>query len=115
MQCEFSLEAGYEACKELFSRNIDIEGIVCATDNIAAGAVKYIKQSGRKIPDDVMIAGIGDNIIGTVMEPNLTSLHFYYKSSGMEAARLLMNMITGREEGCREIKMGYSVIEREST
>lgn len=115
VQCDFSLEAGYEACKELFGRGIEIEGIVCATDNIAAGAAKYIKQSGRKIPDDVMIAGTGDNIIGTVMEPNLTSLHFYYKSSGMEAARLLMNIIKGREEGCREIKMGYSVIEREST
>lgn len=115
VQCEFSLESGYEACRELFSRNIKIEGIVCATDNIAAGAMKFLKEKGIKIPEDVMIAGVGDNIIGTVMEPDLTSLHFYYRTSGVEAARLLMNMVKGNEEGAREIKMGYRVVERGST
>lgn len=115
VKCKFSAEEGYEACKKLLKNADDLEGIVCATDNIAAGAVKYIKEKGLKIPEDIIVAGVGDSVLGSVMEPKLTTLHLFYKSSGIEAANLLMKMINKAGIKADKIKMGYTIVEREST
>ena len=53
----------------------------------------YLKEIGLRIPDDVQIAGIGDGVPGKIVEPKLTTVHFYYKTSGMEAAAMLADLI----------------------
>lgn len=114
VKSDFSFEGGYEACKELLGKVSDINGIICATDNIAVGAIKYLKEQNKRIPEDIMIAGVGDNIIGEVVEPALTTIHYSYDTSGMEAGRLLMDMIKEGKACEREIKMGYEIIIRKS-
>ena len=48
------------------------------------------------------------------MIPRLSSVHFYYKTSGQEAARLLLELMNGTVPG-KEVKMTYSVEERDTT
>lgn len=51
---------------------------------------------------------------GRIVSPKLTSVHFYYKTSGKEAARLLLELLDGNEAR-KQIKMGYRVEERGTT
>lgn len=108
---EFSMEAGYEGCRELLSRHPGMDGIFCATDTIAAGAMTYLYEAGKSVPEDVALAGVGDSALAKVTRPTIATVHYYYKTSGMEAAKLLLERIRNPEEAVREVKMGYQIVD----
>lgn len=110
----FTIDFGYEGTKKLFTEFNNINGIFCATDNIAVGAMKYIKEIGLKIPKDIAVTGIGHTVISEIISPSLTTAHYYYKTSGMEAARLLIEELKSSEYLVRKIKLGYKIIFNES-
>lgn len=47
--------------------------------------------------------------------PRLTTVHYYYKTSGEEAARMLVNMLSAGGQIRREVKMGYEIVYGKST
>lgn len=112
----FSLEEGARCMRELLVRCPDLDGVVCVTDMVALGALGVLKELGRKVGDDVSLAGVGDSWAGSVVEPGLTTVHFYQKQVGVEAARMLMQMITqkDKEAPTRQVTLGYTIVERGS-
>lgn len=113
-QASFRVESGRQAAEELLERNPEMDGLLCATDDIAAGAVLYLKEQGRRVPEEIRVAGFGDSQIARIVEPNLTTVHFYYKTSGEEAAHLLIDLLEAENPVYRELKMGFRIVERES-
>ena len=113
-EAKFRIVSGYEAAERLFTRQPELDSLFCATDNIAIGAMTYLKKHKIRIPHQVQVVGVGDSEKGQVVEPALTTVHYYYKTSGQEAARLLLEMLSGQEDVRKEIKMGYKIIERAS-
>ena len=91
---KFSMDSGYEQTKLLLSANPEIDSIFCATDSIAR---------------------IGDSETARVCVPRLTTVHYYYKTSGEEAARMLVNMLSAGGQIRREVKMGYEIVYGKST
>ena len=113
---EFTMESGYEQAKFLLERDERPDGLFCATDNIAIGAMQFCRETGLRVPEDVMIAGIGDSKAGKVCAVPLTSAHLYYLTSGEEAARLLLSQLRKHAPGgSRSLRLGFEVAEREST
>ena len=112
----FTLESGYKKTKELFTEHPDIDTLICATDTMAVGAVNWLKENGYQIPDQVQVAGMGDSSLGKIIEPKLTTVHFFYKTSGMESAKMLVDLMESKETTLvhKEIKMGCKVVLRES-
>lgn len=112
----FTLESGYEKAKELFTEHPDVDTLICATDTMAVGAANWLKENGYQIPQQVQIAGMGDSFLGKIIEPKLTTVHFFYKTSGMESAKVLVDLIESKETSFvhKEIKMGCKVVLRES-
>ena len=115
IEAAFSIASGYEKAAELFARAPQIDTLFCATDQIAYGAVKYLREQGRKVPEEVQVAGVGDSTFSHLMDPELTTVHYYYHTSGMEAANMLLELMDGKEEAVREIKMGHRLEIRQST
>lgn len=56
-EAQFTMESGYEKMKELLKREPKIDAVFCATDNIAIGAMRYLKEIGKSIPHDVGACG----------------------------------------------------------
>ena len=113
---EFTMVSGCEKAAELFSGPVKPDGIFCATDSIAVGALQYCRANGLRVPEDVMLAGIGDSKLGRVSAVTLTSAHLYYRTSGEEAAKLLLEELRRRGRGAtRNLCLGYELVEREST
>ena len=71
--------------------------MICATDTMAVGAANWLKENGYQIPQQVQIAGMGDSFLGKIIEPKLTTVHFFYKTSGMESAKVLVDLIESKE------------------
>ena len=119
---DFEAQSGYSAMLELLGENPDLDGVICATDIVAHGAMKALKEKGRRIPEDVMIAGVGDNWADLISTPTLTTVMLHQKRCGLEAAKLLLRLIEEEdsESGSKEdalhksIRLGYRIIERDS-
>ena len=109
------MESGHRMTAELFQENPNLDTVICATDTMAVGAMTWLKENGYRIPEDVQVAGLGDGDLGKIVEPKLTTVHFFYKTSGMEAASMLVDLMESEETKiCKEIKMGCELVLRES-
>lgn len=111
---DFTLESGYECARELLEEDPSIDSLMCATDTMAVGAMTYIKERGLRIPEDVQVVGIGDGTPGKIIDPKLTTVHFFYKTSGMEAASMLADLMESESGIKKEIKMGCEIVLRNS-
>lgn len=111
----FTMESGYEKAKELMENFEGLDGIICATDSIAIGAMQYLKEQKIGIPDTMMVTGQGDSSLSKVVTPGLTTLRYSYEESGRLAASVLLELLEKKESAMKEIKLGYSIVEREST
>ena len=92
----------------------DIEGIFCATDSIAIGAKKRLEEQGKHIPDDVALAGIGHSRMSELVRPRLATAHYYYQTSGEEAAHDLLEIIGQGVDRKKQLMLGYEVYPGES-
>lgn len=110
----FSFESGYNKCREIIEGKNNIDAIFCATDNIALGVIEYLKESNINIPNDISIVSIGDSKLTKVISPKLNTIHLYYKTSGMEAAKLIMKKLKEDENKIHNIKLGFEYKKRES-
>ncbi len=92
----FSEESGYRAMEELLALKDRPTAVFAGNDMIACGAIQAIKDEGLNIPDDLSIAGFDDDFLSRYLNPPLTTMSLPAPSLGAEAARLLINRLTGR-------------------
>ena len=110
----FHMEEGYEQAKALLADHRP-GSIFCATDAIAIGAMQACREAGLQVGKGVLGAGVGDSARGRVTAVGLTSAHLHYKTSGQEAAQLMLKLLRRQGAGTRSICLGYEILEREST
>ena len=112
---EFTIDSGYQSARRILAEESRPDCIFCATDNIAAGAVLYCMEQGIRIPEDMMICGVGDSKIGAIAAVPLTSARLHYKTAGIEAAQMLLNAIGRPSDVPKIMKLDYEIVERKST
>lgn len=112
---DFSMQSGYKNMRKLIGQKEVPQAVFCATDTIAIGAAEYLKEGKIKIPQDIKIAGIGHNMMSRVVTPKLTTAHYHYKTSGIEAAKMLLEMLKEGSNVVKNVKLGFEVIEQDST
>lgn len=112
---DFTMQGGYERTRELMERYPDLDGIICATDSIAVGALRWLREQGTAVPDQVVLTGHGDSEITRVTTPALTTVHYSYENSGEMAAKMLLEILDRKEMAMKEVKLGFSIVEHESS
>ena len=108
----FSVASGYEQAGRLLEKYGILDGLLCATDTIAVGAARYLREHGIKSPEQILVAGHGDSEMARMTYPPLITAHYFYEKSGETAVQMLMEQIEGREGAVREIKLGYYIVDR---
>ena len=113
----FSMEEGHRCMEELLARCPQLDGVVCVTDTVAFGALRVLRDAGRKVGQDVGLAGIGDNWAGKVVEPGLTTIRFYQRQVGQELPGCCCKAWStpGADAApVRQTTLGYTLVERGS-
>lgn len=108
---DFSIASGYEKAKELLTRCKDLDGLVCATDTMAAGARQYLCEQGIEVPQQIVVAGQGDSDMAKVTAPPLITVHYSYERSGEIAVKMLLEVLEKGEASIKEVKLGYYIVE----
>ena len=91
-----------------------LTAILCGNDKMAMGAIHYLVQNGRRVPQDVSIVGFDDMQHAEFVNPALTTVHLPLYEVGVLACEKLINRIQGRDEKVRDILATHLVV-RNST
>jgi len=91
----FSEASGYSAMQQLLPTRPD--AVFVASDLMAAGAYRAIREAGLSIPGDIAIVGFDDLPIATQMDPPLSTIHQPIQRIGEQAVQLLINQLQHEE------------------
>lgn len=111
----FSISSGREKAQELLEAYGSLDALICATDSMAAGALQYLKKQGIRVPEDIRVSGQGGSDLCEVTVPTITTIRYYYKESGENAAALLLERLENPDAPAKEVKLGYAIVENESS
>lgn len=70
----YTYEDGYRAAKALLERNPRLTALFAMSDVMAIGAMRYLKDTGRRVPEDVSVVGFDGLAIGEFLIPRLTTI-----------------------------------------
>lgn len=90
-------EGGYHAARRLLNRCPDITAIFAGNDQMAAGVLQALRESGRGIPDDISVVGFDDVLFARYLYPSLTTVRQPLLEMGAAAARLVLAALNGEE------------------
>ncbi len=105
----FTVASGYESTAKLLQKCGNLDGLVCATDTIAAGAMQYLWEHKIAVPEQMIVAGQGDSEMSRVTAPPLLTVHYSYEKSGEIAVNMLMEQFRQDEAAVQEVKLGYYI------
>jgi DNA-binding LacI/PurR family transcriptional regulator len=92
---DFMEAGGAAAMRALLSAHPDLDAVVAANDNMAAGALRVLREAGRSVPGDVAVIGFDDLPIAMHTDPKLTTIHQPVQALGHEAARIMIDLLDG--------------------
>jgi DNA-binding LacI/PurR family transcriptional regulator len=96
---DYSRTSGESAMRELLERAPDLDAVFAANDLMAAGALDVLAAAGRRVPDDVAVAGFDDSPAAARTTPQLTTMRQPFERIAHEMVRMLLDVIEGRPAG----------------
>jgi len=112
---DFSVSSGYEAMKRMLAEAGEAPtAVAAASDLIAIGAMRCLRDSGLAVPQDVSIVGFDDIPVCSKLIPTLTSVSLDFYELGEVCADLLARMMGRRETQVERILLTHRLVLRES-
>ncbi|MFC8916170.1 LacI family DNA-binding transcriptional regulator [Streptomyces sp. NPDC057116] len=88
-------QAGYDACAALLAEHPGTDAVCALVDAFAVGAVRAIHDSGRRIPDDILVVTRYDGLRARTCEPPLTAVDLHLDRAAGDAVELLLAQLRG--------------------
>jgi DNA-binding LacI/PurR family transcriptional regulator len=107
-------EGGMRAMAQLLALPARPTAVFCYNDMTALGALRQIRASGLRVPDDISLIGFDDLYIAQYIEPALTTIRQPMRQMGRMAMETLLHLLAG-SESAHSIKVPGELIIREST
>ena len=70
----FSYAEGYRAARELLSRGREFTALFAMSDVMAIGAIRALRDAGKRVPEDISVMGLDGLIIGEYTVPKLATV-----------------------------------------
>lgn len=90
---DFSEDSGAAGMRQLLAVCPDLDAVFVASDLMAFGALRALREAGRRVPDDVAVVGFDDAPIARQSDPPLTTVFQPVEEMGRQMARLLVARI----------------------
>lgn len=109
---DFTEEGGYYAMQQLLPHLPD--AILAASDTMAFGALRALREAGLSVPHDVALVGFDDLPTAAYSDPPLTTIRQPILRTGVEAIEILVDILTNGAEPARHIILTTELIIRAS-
>ncbi|RUS46706.1 LacI family DNA-binding transcriptional regulator [Cohnella sp. AR92] len=109
-----SRDEGYRMMNELLKNNVP-DAVICADTLLSVGALRAIQESGRSAPEDMGLISFDNAQIAELSYPTISTINVDVNELGLQAAKLLFELI--ENPGAREqtLLISTNVEERETT
>lgn len=88
---------GYECAKTLLDGGATLDAIVCATDTMAIGCLRALRERGICVPDDIAVVGFDGFGHENIASPKLTTVKQPLFEAGVKLADTILELINGEE------------------
>ncbi|WP_068093585.1 LacI family DNA-binding transcriptional regulator [Novosphingobium rosa] len=112
---DFSIESGHAAMLRLLEAGQMPDGVFCAGDEMAIGAMHAIREAGLVIPRAIAMVGFDDLRFGSFAAPPLTTIRQPTDELGECAMRMMDAVLHKRPIDQLKQILPHSLILREST
>jgi LacI family transcriptional regulator len=112
VESDFTEAGGYAAMQRLLGSRPD--AVFVASDMMAMGALRALREAGRRVPQDVAVVGFDDMPFAERADPPLTTMRQPVQRTGVVAAETLIDLIDNPEAQPRRILMPTELIIRDS-
>ncbi|MBI5304018.1 MAG: LacI family DNA-binding transcriptional regulator [Chloroflexi bacterium] len=109
---DFTEEGGHAAMQQLLSS--DLDALFAASDAMAAGALRALREAGRRVPQDVAVMGFDDMPFAARTDPPLTTVRQPIQRAGVVAAETLIDLIANPGSPPRRIILPTELVIRDS-
>ncbi|MGC4174868.1 LacI family DNA-binding transcriptional regulator [Demequina sp.] len=111
---DFTMDGGYQATLQLLGDpSVTPTAIVCASDEMAMGALLAARDLGREVPQDLSIVGIDGHTLGEFW--GLTTVAQYPEEQGRLAAEALLAELAGEPVAKEHFSVPFKLVVRRST
>jgi LacI family repressor for deo operon, udp, cdd, tsx, nupC, and nupG len=112
---DYTRGSGMDAVTQLLSFAEAPDAIFCFSDDLALGALRQLHNAGLSVPADVSVVGF-DNVDGSRFTiPSLTSVSPDKSELARTALEMLIERIEGSMVPARDMRVGHTLVVREST
>lgn len=106
---------GAAAVDQLVHTGVEFDAIYAFTDTLAIGAINRLREIGKTIPDDVVVAGFSGTELSTIVFPQLTTVEPPLEEMGRCAAEMVLEKVRNPETENRKVVMRTEMKLRAST
>lgn len=108
-----SFESGYVLAREIVETN-DVSALFVANNIMTIGALRYLQETGIKIPEQIAIIGFDDYEWARITTPPLTVIKQPAYELGAKAAEVLLQRIANPDSDFRELRLPTELVIRSS-
>ncbi|WP_432489202.1 diguanylate cyclase domain-containing protein [Kineococcus sp. SYSU DK018] len=117
VRADFHRETAYRRTVQVLGSRgaVDaVDAVFAANDEMALGVLDALAAGGRRVPEDVVVAGFDDTSAAATAEVPLTSVDPHLAEQGELAARLVLDLLRGGGVPAR-VRTGCELVVRAST
>jgi alanine racemase len=93
-----TIDGGIAAMQRAWADGLRPTGVLAMSDVMAIGAMRALRELGRRVPQDVSVVGFDDIDLAPHVDPPLTTVHQPIRRKGEEAVRLLLTVVERRDQ-----------------
>lgn len=112
---DFTRERGEARVRAFVEASGTLDGLVCANDLLAIGAMGYFRHSGINVPEDVSVIGWDDIPDGAYTAPTLTTIAPDMQAIARKAIDALLRQLADPATPRSHQVVGHRLVVRQST
>ncbi|MEO8288696.1 MAG: LacI family DNA-binding transcriptional regulator [Chloroflexota bacterium] len=112
VESDFTEEGGYRSMQRILP--FEPDAIFAASDAMAVGAMRAIRDAGKRIPEDIAVAGFDDIPLASRTDPPLTTVRQPIQRMGSVAVETLIDIINHPHAQPRRVLLATDLIIRSS-
>jgi DNA-binding LacI/PurR family transcriptional regulator len=115
IESSYDYSSGIVRSRELLERFPKVDGILAVSDMVALSLYRVLHETGRRVPDDIMIVGYDNLELSSLMTPSLTTVAQPMEEIGRMSAKIIIDMVENNKLEQREVILPVSLKIRETT
>ena len=115
LDSDWTAAGGYAAARELLGTRAHFSALFVANDQMALGAIRALRDAGRRVPEDVSVVGFDDVPEAAYYDPPLTTVRQDFEALSQQSVDYLTALIKAPDTPAHQRVLYPRFVVRSST